>query len=320
MSISVVDLFCGCGGYSLGFIQAGCKISLAVDIDPNALNTYQNNNQNVCVLNTDIKNLHSEEILTKIGKKPDMVIASPPCESYTNANRYRKKDPFMRLYDDPMGQLVLHAIRIISDLEPKIFVMENVPQVAEGILKECLIYEFERMGISKVYFNKLRAEDHGTPSKRARLFISNLKLQIKRSSYMGDLNLLDMIQDLPDPGSIHEYKNHELTPISIKKDKKIRNLRRGSSLIFYRSAQNTMNTNWKKLQGNEICPTIIGHSRYIHPREKRLLTVREHARLMGYPDDYEFFGGISNQYNQIGESVPVPLSNAIANYCLENLF
>ena len=320
MTIGVLDLFCGCGGYSLGFIQAGCKILLAVDRDPITLQTYEKNNPHVPILNTDIRNLHSQDILEKIGTKPDIIIASPPCESYTNANRYRKKDPFMRLYDDPMGQLVLHAIRIISDLEPKIFVIENVPQVAEGVLKDCLIREFERVGIPQVFFNKLRAEYYGTPSKRARLFISNLKIRMKKQSRAKDLKLLDMIKDLPPPNSIHDYKNHELTQISGKRGKKIQRLKRGSSLIYYRSARNKMNTNWKKLQGNQVCPTIIGHSRYVHPTENRLLTVREHARLMGYPDDYEFSGGTSNQYNQIGESVPVPLSNAIANFCLKNLF
>ena len=320
MTIGVLDLFCGCGGYSLGFIQAGCKILLAVDKDPITLQTYEINNPNVPILNADIRTLHSQDILEKIETKPDIIIASPPCESYTNANRYRKKDPFMRLYDDPMGQLVLHAIRIISDLEPKIFVIENVPQVAEGVLKDCLIREFERVGIPQVFFNKLRAEYYGTPSKRARLFISNVKIRMKKQSRAKDLKLLDMIRDLPPPNSIHDYKNHELTQISGKRGKKIQRLKRGSSLIYYRSARNKMNTNWKKLQGNQVCPTIIGHSRYVHPIENRLLTVREHARLMGYPDDYEFSGGTSNQYNQIGESVPVPLSNAIANFCLTNLF
>ena len=320
MTISVVDLFCGCGGYSLGFIQAGCKILLAVDIDPYTLKTYNQNNSGIPILNTDIRNLHSQQILEKIKIKPDIIIASPPCESYTNANRYRKKDPFMRLYDDPMGRLVLHAIRLISDLEPKAFIIENVPQVADGVLKECLIREFERVGISQVYFNRFRTEDYGTPSKRARLFISNVKIRMKKQSRVKDLKLMDMIGDLPPPNSIHDFKNHELTQISKKRNKKIQRLRRGSSLIYYRSARNKMNTNWKKLQGNQVCPTIIGHSRYVHPTEKRLLTVREHARLMGYPDDYEFAGGTSNQYNQIGESVPVPLSNAIAKFCLNNLF
>jgi len=320
MTIGVVDLFCGCGGYSLGFIQAGCKILLAVDIDPDTLRTYNQNNPGIPIFNTDIRDLHAQDILNKIKTKPDIIIASPPCESYTNANRYRKKDPFMRLYDDPMGQLVLHTIRIIGDLEPRVFVIENVPQVAVGVLKECLVHEFERVGISPVYFNKFQAQNYGTPSKRARLFISNVKIRMKKQSRERDLKLLDIIGDLPPPESIHDYKNHELTQISKKREKKIQRLRRGSSLIHYRSARNKMNTNWKRLQGNQVCPTIIGHSRYIHPTEKRLLTVREHARLMGYPDDFEFFGGPSNQYNQIGESVPVPLSNAIANFCLKNLF
>ena len=320
MVVKAIDLFCGAGGFSLGFLQVGFKVLLAIDVDPIVLKTYELNNPEVQTLNEDIRYLHSEKILKLIGEKPDMVLSSPPCEGYTVANRYRQKDPFMRLYEDRSGQLVLHAIRIIGDLQPRFFVMENVPQLLDGELKDALRYEFKRVGFSKIHFNVFHAEDHGTPSKRSRLFISNEKIKIEKTSHENDLKLREVLSDLPAPDFIHDLPNHELTQISQKREKKIRRLRRGNSLVHYRSAKNKMNTNWKKLQGNTICPTIIGHSRYVHATEKRLLTVREHARLMGYPDNYEFYGGASSQYNQIGESVPVPLSNAIARFFLEKMF
>ena len=70
--------------------------------------------------------------------------------------------------------------------------------------------------------------------------------------------------------------------------------------------------NWVRLEPNQISTSIIGLSRYLHPHENRLLTVREHARLMSYPDDYVFTGPISSQYNQVGESVPPLISKLIA--------
>jgi len=70
--------------------------------------------------------------------------------------------------------------------------------------------------------------------------------------------------------------------------------------------------NWVRLFPDQVSTSIIGLSRYIHPVENRLLTVREHARLMSYPDDYLFTGYIDSQYNQIGESVPPIISKLIA--------
>ncbi|MHA1786524.1 MAG: DNA cytosine methyltransferase [Candidatus Helarchaeota archaeon] len=320
MCYSVIDLFSGCGGFSLGFQQAGFKIILAIDINPIVIKTIKLNNPEIPTLNADIKTIHSLEIKKMINCDPDIIIASPPCEPYTVANRHRKKDPFMRLYDDPVGQLVLHAIRIIGDLQPRFFVMENVPQLKDGLLKESLIHEFDRVGFSNIYFNMLHAERYGTPSKRTRLFISNVKIKPKKTSFIKNLKISDVLNLFPEPDSIHNIPNHELTPISKKKDKKLKRLRSGDSIIYYRSAKDEMNTNWRKLHGKNICPTIIGHSRYVHPTKKRLLTVREHAKLMGFPDSYLFYGGLSNQYNQIGEAVPVPLSNAIANCFLDHLF
>ncbi|NHI92712.1 MAG: DNA cytosine methyltransferase [Candidatus Lokiarchaeota archaeon] len=317
MTFKAIDLFCGCGGFSLGFLQAGYEIILAIDIDPVVLKTYELNNYGIPILNYDIRYLRAEKILEITGCTPDVIIASPPCEQFSVANRFRKKDPFMRLYDDNTGQLVLHAIRIIGDLQPKVFVMENVIQLIDGELKDALCNEFDRVGFSKIFFNVFHAEDYGTPSKRTRLFISNAKLRLKKTNSSQNLKLSKILEDLPDPDFIQEIPNHELTPLTTRRDKKIQQLRRGSSLVYYRSAKESMNTNWKKIQGNSICPTIIGHSRYVHPIKKRLLTVREHARLMGFPDNFVFYGGISSQYNQIGEAVPVPLSNVIANYLLE---
>jgi Site-specific DNA methylase len=69
-----------------------------------------------------------------------------------------------------------------------------------------------------------------------------------------------------------------------------------------------------RLHPDELAPTVLGNSRFIHPFEDRFLTVREQARLMSYPDDHVFLGSRDEQYNQVGEAVPVALSKAIAEY------
>ncbi len=66
-------------------------------------------------------------------------------------------------------------------------------------------------------------------------------------------------------------------------------------------------------------PTVMGSVRFVHPFEDRVLTVREQARLMGFPDNHVFFGPKDSQFNQIGEAVPPPLARAIAKVVLKHL-
>jgi DNA (cytosine-5)-methyltransferase 1 len=220
------------------------------------------------------------------------------------------KNELDRLYVDDMGRLTLHFIRIVGDLKPKIFVMENVPQIVEGELKWALKWEFSRVGYKRVYFNILRAEDSQTPSIRRRIFISNIPIKIKRKSNM--VNVEEALRGLPDPEGIIGYPNHEITPLTEKKIKKIAKLRWGDALILFKGADGKIYRNMIRLHPKRLAPTVMGGSRFIHPYENRLLTVREQARLMGFPDTHIFYGSKEEQYNQIGEAVPPTLSKAIA--------
>ncbi|MHA1144397.1 MAG: DNA cytosine methyltransferase [Candidatus Helarchaeota archaeon] len=307
--LKVLDLFCGAGGFSQGFKQAGkFQISLGIDVNTTVLKTYEFNHRSTLALQEDIAQLRAETILKILKTPPDIIIASPPCESFTNANITRRKDPLMRLYDDEKGRLVLHAIRLIGDLQPEVFVLENVPQLMEGDLKDALKFEFERVGYEQIFFNIVHAEKHGCPSRRARLFISNSALNLPKKPR---ISVKSALRDIPDPRTIHDLPNHEYVPVSEKKERKIARLRPNTPLIYYKSARK-INTNWKRLPENDTCYTIMGNSRYIHPTQNRLLTVREQARLMSWPDDYIFFGSQAEQFNQVGEAVPPLISTEIA--------
>jgi len=308
--LKVVDLFCGAGGFSRGFLEAGFKLVAALDNAPPVAKTYRANFPWVKLLEEDVKEVDGDSILKAAGGRPDVVIASPPCEAYTAANAKRMKDPLDRLYTDPTGRLVLHGIRLIGDLEPKVFVIENVPQIMEGPLKDALAKELARVGYTKVYFNILKAEDYGSPSRRTRVFISNVKI---RPAPMGSrVVVADALKGLPEPNG--EVLNHEYVPISPRRYRKAAKLRWGGSLVKYEGCGGKIYTNWVKLHPFRPSPPVLGNSRFIHPFETRLLTVREHARLMGFPDDHVFLGGRESQFNMVGEAVPVPLARAIASY------
>ncbi len=317
-SFLVLDLFSGAGGFARGFKEAGFKVVFGVDNFPPAAKSFKANFPEALVLSEDVKELSGQTILELLGLKRgevDVVIASPPCEPFTGANPKRKENPIDRLYTDPAGQLYLHAIRIIGEVNPKYFVIENVPGILERPIASSIIREIRRIGYKNVYFNILDAELHGTPSRRRRVFVSNVrfKLRTKRGP-----RVLDVLKDLPPPGS-SEIPNHEYPPeLSPRYRRRLPRLRWGDSLIEYRGAKGRRLPNYIRLNPYEVAPTVMGTSRFIHPFEDRLLTVREQARLMGFPDYHIFLGGRDSQYDQVGEAVPPPLANAIAG-CLLRL-
>jgi len=317
---TVVDLFCGAGGFSRGFHLEGFEVVLGIDNSPQASKTFSKNFKKAIVICSDIKEVSGLDILRELGYRPDVVIGGPPCEAFTRTNPLRMPNPIDRLYLDSVGQLTLHFIRIVGELKPKVFVMENVPSIIEGELKQALREEFAKAGYKKIYFNILRAEDYGNPSIRRRIFISNIKLSPPK--LRKKTTVAEAIGDLPEPGVSSDIPNHEYTPLSPRKLRKISRLKWGQALIIYKGAEGRYYKNYIRLHPNKLAPTVMGSSRFVHPYSDRLLTVREQARLMGFPDYHVFYGGRDSQYNQVGEAVPVPLAKAIAREVykvLENL-
>ncbi len=314
VSMKVLDLFSGAGGFSSGFASTS-DTHLAVDVDPIALETYSLNYPGTRNLQRDIGSLHSIELERELGGAPDIIMASPPCEEFSQANPDSATPAAERIYGAGTAHLVLDTIRIIGDLSPKVFLIENVAALIKAGGKEIVRRELERVGIDDVWFNLVRAHQHGNPSKRLRLFISNVKLSLPRGvpprvmEAIGDLPPLD--QDAlftPD----REVPNHVRHSVTEDKLKQIRRTRWRHGAKRFRVGKKRSLPNWVRLTPDQIATSIIGLSRYIHPFEHRLLTVREHARLMSYPDSFVFTGPKDSQYNQVGESVPPLISHLIA--------
>ncbi|MEM4822198.1 MAG: DNA cytosine methyltransferase [Acidilobaceae archaeon] len=313
----VVDLFSGGGGYARGFEESDFKVIAAIDNYPPAAKTYKANFPHAAMIVEDIKDVTYRDIVDVTGYNRgdiDVVIASPPCEPFTSANPNRMKNPIDRLYSDPIGNLFLHAIRLIGEFEPEVFVIENVPGILEEPIKKAIRYELKRIGYDKVYFNILKAEDYGSPSERVRVFISNIKLSPPKNP---GPTVEDSIKDLPEPGSPYPPNHEYPEEVPRRHKRRVAKLKWGESLIYFQGADNSKHPNYIKLHPMRRAPTIMGSTRLIHPYEPRLLTVREQARLMGFPDYHIFLGGRDSQYNMVGEAVPPPLAKAIADYIVQ---
>ncbi len=316
-SFAVLDIFSGGGGFARGFEEAGYRILLGLDNYPPAARTYKANFPHAYFIADDVKEVSLAVISDYTGIHQgdiDVIIASPPCEPFTGANPKRQKHPLDRLYKDPAGQLFLHAIRIIGEVKPKAFVIENVPGVLE--VESSIRRELARQGYRRVYFNILKAEDYGTPSRRTRVFVSNYRIIPKKRR---TITVSEALKELPPPGA-HYPPNHEEPPsLSGRYRRRVPRLRWGDSLITYTGARGRRLPNYIRLHPHRPAPTVMGSSRFIHPYEDRLLTVREQARLMGFPDYHVFIGGRDAQYNMVGEAVPPPLAKAIAESIREQL-
>jgi len=178
MTHTVIDLFSGPGGLSTGFENAGFSIASAVDYDESAVDTY-NQNHEIDARLDDIRELETEGIVEDIernGFNPDEVdgvIGGPPCKGFSLANMNTRSP------DNPMNNLFFHFIRVVRDVNPEFFVMENVPGLLsmgkeKGDVKGIILEETRELGYI-VRFKVLKAEQYGVPQSRRRVFFIGVK-------------------------------------------------------------------------------------------------------------------------------------------------
>jgi DNA (cytosine-5)-methyltransferase 1 len=169
---TVVDLFCGAGGLSEGFRQAGFRVLLGSDIDPKFGETFSRSHHDARFVAKPIQTLPSSEILDLSGLgrgQLDVLVGGPPCQGYSVYNHGRGEH-------DPRAGLFREYLRIVKDIAPKWLIMENVTgllSISGGQLVQTIASEISRLGYD-VEWRILRAEDYGVPQQRRRVvFIAN---------------------------------------------------------------------------------------------------------------------------------------------------
>lgn len=225
---TVLDLFCGAGGMSLGFQQAGCKVLGGIDNNPHAIKTHHENfpksqlNQlNFC--GQDIRDIDLFELPIKPGEV-DILIGGPPCQVFSVVGMGKMKSLGRRIQCDNRNFLYKYFIDFLSHYQPFFFVIENVNTLKSNAIFSTLIGELES-GLPahqhdypgyEVKYNILLASDYGVPQLRRRLFIvgrrkdTNLSFEFPDKSTLTPVSVGDAIGDLP-----------ELEPISMPLRKKM---------------------------------------------------------------------------------------------------
>jgi len=183
----IIDLFCGAGGFSLGFIKEGYKVELANDIEPIAIETYKFNHKDIHtskVLSGDIK-----EIVNNINKyldtDIDVIIGGPPCQSFSSANQ-------QRVIDDPRNILYTYYVKAVQKVQPKFILMENV----RGMIKvaDQVVEDFDSIGYD-VKYKLYDSSEFSVAQKRVRLLYIGINKKYATQSKLSPDQLMREIKE-----------------------------------------------------------------------------------------------------------------------------
>ena len=342
---NAIDLFCGCGGLSYGFESAGFNILLGIDNDKKALETFELNHKNAKSICGDITQVSYEnDIKPLIGEKRiDVIIGGPPCQGMSLSGP--------RKFDDPRNRLYLSYIRLVDEIRPKMFVIENVPGLVGlfgGQIKDSIIQKFTDMGY-KIQYKILCSADYGVPQNRKRVvFVGYQEGEFEYPKKSNSLVSCEMaLSDLPSltdtlGDEIQEYtcppqndyqrlmrknstvvRNHVAANHSEKVKQIISLVPAGGNYKGlpeeYRNTRN-FHVAWTRFPKDRPAPTIdTGHRHHFHYEYNRVPTVRECARIQSFPDDFIFLGNKTQQFRQVGNAVPPIMAKAIAEQVIKKL-
>lgn len=305
---SIIDLFSGIGGTRLGFHLTGkTKVVFSSEIDKYSIKTYEANFGEKP--KGDITNIGSDDI-----PNHDILVGGFPCQAFSQAG---KKLGF----EDTRGTLFFEIARILRDKQPKCFLLENVKNLVnhnkgktfKTILKTLKSLDYE------VYFTLFKAKDFNVPQNRERIYIvgfnrktvqnyKNFKfpIPIYNETKVGDI--LEKIVDDKYTISDNLWKGH--------KRRKIEHKEKGNGFGYSLFNENSPYTNTISARYYKDGSEILIEQKDKNPRK---LTPREAARLQGFPEDFIIPVSDTQSYKQFGNSVAVPVINAIANEIIKVL-
>ena len=350
MNYTMIDLFSGVGGLSLGFEMAGFKAVLANEYDESIANSYIKNRPNVKMIVNDIKHLPIKETFSDYCGNVDLIVGGPPCQGFSQKGQRKS-------INDERNFLFRYYYEVVALVKPKYFVMENVPNLLtteNGYFKKEIETLFENIGY-KIVADVLNASDFGVPQNRKRAVIigrlGNYALSMPKPQ-SAKVTIWDAISDLAylESGEGDEIQEYKYQPQSTYQ----KMLRKGSSLLYNHIAtkhsdlaierlklippnkgrevlppehltKSIYSGTWSRMLKDDVSVTITtrfdtpSSGRFTHPFLNRAITVREAARIQSFPDTFVFHGNKTSQMKQVGNAVPPLLAKAVAQVILEDI-
>jgi DNA (cytosine-5)-methyltransferase 1 len=347
---TIIDLFCGCGGLSKGFEEAGYKTLLGVDIEQSALNTFEKNHKGAIGLNLDLSAPDSFDKIDEViaGRSVDVIVGGPPCQGFSLTGP--------RNFEDKRNKLYLAMIETVRRYQPQAFLIENVPGMAnlyKGAVKDEIIRRFTEMGYN-VNCKIVCAADYGVPQIRKRLVFVGLKDSAVKYEFpqaiLAEKDYITCKQAISDLPPLIEDLGEEISSYTQTPETDFQRQMRGNCNILYNHVavnhkdfvkeviaqvpdggnykdlpdgvgeSRNFHMAWTRYASDKPSRTIdTGHRNNFHYKWNRCPTVRESARLQSFPDDFVFTGNRTQQNKQVGNAVPVLLAYALAKKILDYL-
>lgn len=362
MSLSAIDLFCGCGGFSLGAKLSGLDVIMSFDIDATLSASYTSNFPDAQLINADLLSVSPSSIVQGLaGRRLTALIGGPPCQGFSVMGR--------RQLDDPRNALLKRYFEFVAELRPRFFVMENVPGLKDAqnrpVLKEALELVPDHYRVLEP--TVLDAADYGAATSRPRLLVIGYDPAEFDQFTLDDLRSVQSpqsatvrsaIEDLPGTSTNGEWlryaKSSELSdyatrlralpPKGLGCDLAIDQLKKGYLNGFQKTrhsrevvarfgailqGQRDPISKYPKLAWDKNAHVLragtgsdkgsFQAARPIHPEEPRVITVREAARIQGFPDWFQFHPTKWHSHRMIGNSVSPIFAKAILEVILSKM-
>ncbi|MBK7220057.1 MAG: DNA (cytosine-5-)-methyltransferase [Saprospiraceae bacterium] len=343
--IAVVDLFCGIGGLTHGFIREGFNVVAGIDIDESCKYAFEKNN-NSKFLSKSVTDLSSSELNRLFGdSKIKILVGCAPCQPFSS---YTFKDPDKK--DNDKWKLLYEFQRLILESKPDIISMENVSQLI-NFKKAPVFDDFIKTLKNEGYFTHfeiVNCPEYGIPQNRKRLVLiasklGEIDLIPKTHNKDNFITVKDAIGDLPpieDGEFYHNDKLHFARKLSPLNKKRIQNTPYGGSWRNWseelmlechkKESGKSYSSVYGRMKWEEPSPTMTthcvgyGNGRFGHPEQDRGISLREASILQSFPKKYHFFKK-GEEFSsvmiarQIGNAVPVRLGEVIAKSIKKHL-
>lgn len=352
--IRVYDFFSGCGGTSVGFRQAGIQHALAVDSCADAIHTFQKNFPDVPVINEPIEAIDVKSIKAHYSEKAEVKLfcGCAPCQPFTKQKTNAKTEAAT----DERRELLTYFSGIVHTCLPELVFVENVPGLQSVSLADrgpfsAFVDQLKEDDYS-LAFGVIAAQDYGTAQVRRRLVLVASRLgditlpepthgPKRPKAYV---TVRDVIGSLPpvEHGTEHpdkrKYPNHRAAELSALNLERIKHTgvhgRRDWPVSLLPNCYKEKEDG-KRYGGHSDCYTRLAwggpapglttrcisysNGRFGHPEQDRAITIREAARLQGFPNSFIFTGSLNSMARQIGNAVPVPVAKAFGRHFVKHV-
>jgi len=332
---NALDLFSGAGGFSLGLERAGFRVGLGVDSWPIAAKTYAAN-FNHPIWCTDLSDACGSDLLDGAGMRQgqlDLVVGGPPCQGFSIQR--------IGTDQDARNSLVTVYARLIRELGPRLFILENVPGLlgtrGRPLLDAFLLIVREAGFETSVHV--VNAADYGVPQQRKRVIVlgwrvhdtAAFELPQPAAESAQRRTVMQAIGDMPAaalPGEVGSDPLHKQSRLSALNQERLKHIPPGGGMedlpVYLRATCHKAGASkighryvYGRLAPDRPASTITARfdsftrGRFAHPFENRNITLREGARLQTFPDSFEFVGNQEEIAAQIGNAVPPLLAEAL---------